>query len=531
MLVRSVIEARTGDAMRPSTNLHTVLLTVALTSLSFSGARSAWAEPAATDPTVTAVVDSATYSTNLCPGMLAEVFGTNFGSTATGVTVTVGGKQASVQNVTPSQMAVELPMDAPIGSTTMIVTVAGATSAPFSLTTASYAPVFLIPGGTGSGAAGIYTQKGVLVTPAAPAKPGDVLLAFALGLGPTNPATPTGAAPATAATAATVTLTAGGVAVTVQFAGIPATYAGIYQITFAVPPGLQGDQPLVLTVGGVKSSPATLSLFGITAIVSNASFASAGTVSAGGIVTLYGNGLGSANVTTGFPGTNFQGVSVSFNGRSAPLFHLNGSVNSADLLVPEELGSSGTATVQLTTPTGTSPNYTVNLAASTPGLYRIADPSTKGRFNIIAQFANTAWLAMPASMATALSLPGNCGVSVTNPLAACAQPAAPGDYLVIYVTGLGIATPNGNPAGTPLATGLVAPADGSVLYETPTLPAVTVGGIAAKALYSGLVPGYAGLFQVDIQVPTGAAQGDDVPVAISMSGGAADTATVSVHSK
>jgi uncharacterized protein (TIGR03437 family) len=78
---------------------------------------------------------------------------------------------------------------------------------------------------------------------------------------------------------------------------------------------------------------------------------------------------------------------------------------------------------------------------------------------------------------------------------------------------------------------LVAPADGSVLYETPTLPAVTVGGIAAKALYSGLVPGYAGLFQVDIQVPTGAAQGDDVPVAISMSGGAADTATVSVHSK
>jgi uncharacterized protein (TIGR03437 family) len=463
--------------------------------------------------------------------MLAAVFGTNFGSSVAGVSATVGGKQASVQVVTPSQMTVELPMDAAAGSTSMTVTVAGSSSAPFTLTLAAYAPVFVIPGGTGAGAAGIYTQKGVLVTPAAPANPGDVLFAYALGLGPTSPATPTGAAPATAATAAAATLTVGTAAATVQFAGIPATYVGLYQITFTVPAGLQGDQPLAVTIGGVKSSPVTLSLFGITTIVSNASFASAGTVSAGGIVTLYGDGLGSGNITTGFPSTNFQGVSVSFNGRSAPLFHLNGSVNSVDLLVPDELGTSGTATVQLTTPSGTSLNYTVNLAAATPGLYRIADPSTKGRLNIIAQFANTVWLAMPASMATAFNLPGNCGVSVTSPLAGCAQPAAPGDYLVIYVTGLGLATPNGNPAGAPLVTGSVPPADGSVLYQTPTLPVVTVGGAAAKVLYSGLVPGDAGLFQVDIQVPAGAAQGDDVPVTISMFGGAPDTATVSVHAK
>jgi uncharacterized protein (TIGR03437 family) len=498
------------------------LFAVMLAGLSF-------AAPATADPTVGGVVDATAFTTNLCPGMLAAVFGTNFGSAVGGVTVSVGGKPAYVQAVTPSQMTVQLPMDAPTGPTTMVVTVGGVSSAAFNLTLAAYAPVFVITGGAGAGPPAIYTSKGVLVTPAAPAKPGDVLLTYALGLGPTNPATPAGAAPATAPTASPVSLTVGDTTATVAFAGIPATYAGIYQITFTVPAGVQGDEPMVLTVGNIKSSPATLSLFGITAIVNNASFGSVGTVSAGSIVSLYANGLGSANITTGFPSTNFQGVSVSFNGRSAPLFHVNGSVSSVDLLVPEELGDSGTATVQLTTPSGTSPDYMVNLAAATPGLYRIADPATKGRLNIIAQFANTVWLAMPASMATALSLPGNCGVSVTDPLAACAQPAASGDYLVIYVTGLGLATPNGSPSGTPLATGLAAPADGSVLYETPTLPAVTVGGVAAQVLYSGLAPGFAGLYQVDIQVPAGVAEGDDVPVALSMSGGTADVATVSVH--
>src|SRR5262249_6489366 len=108
------------------------------------------------------------------------------------------------------------------------------------------------------------------------------------------------------------------------------------------------------------------------------------------------------------------------------------------------------------------------------------------------------------------------------------QPATIGDYLVLYVTGLGITTPDGDPNGKPLATGVLPPIDGSVLYRTPTNPTVTIRGIRVNVLYSGLPPGFIGLYQLVFQIPTGVASGDDVPVVVSMLGNS-DTATVSIQ--
>lgn len=96
---------------------------------------------------------------------------------------------------------------------------------------------------------------------------------------------------------------------------------------------------------------------------------------------------------------------------------------------------------------------------------------------------------------------------------------------MIYTTGLGKTTPN----GTPLATGAIPPADGSVLYKTVATPVVTVGGVPATILYSRLAPGFPGECQVDIQVPAGVTPGDDVPVTITMPGSATDTVTISVQ--
>jgi uncharacterized protein (TIGR03437 family) len=112
--------------------------------------------------------------------------------------------------------------------------------------------------------------------------------------------------------------------------------------------------------------------------------------------------------------------------------------------------------------------------------------------------------------------------------AVCGQSATVGDYLVLYVTGLGKATPNGDPNAAPLATGAIPPVDGSVLYQTPATPAVTVGGIPATVLYSGLVPGFPGEYQVNFRVPSGVANGDDIPVVITMAG-ITDTATISIQ--
>ena len=490
------------------------------------------AAPAA--PTVASVVNAFSLGPQLSPGALAIIFGSNFGSgPASGVTVSVGGKPAYIFAVNPTQVNVQIPYEVSPGATNLTVAVNGAGSAPFSLTLATYAPVILTASGAGSGPAKILTSKNVLVTPAAPAGPGDNLTIFATGLGPTSPATPTGVMTGSNPLATTPTVTVGGVAAKVLYSGSAPNSGGAIQINFTVPSGVQGTQPLVLTIGGVSSSASvTVPLFGITSIVNNASFApaSAGTAAPGSFLTVYANGIGSADQLTGFPATNFLGVQVTFNGIPAPLFHVIGSASlqQIDLLAPNELPTTGTVAVQLTAATAQYPTYNLKMAPANPGWYRIADPQVPTRLNVIAQFANSVWLALPASMTAALKLPA-C-TSSTNALSLCGQPAAVGDYLVIYATGLGLTTPNGDPNGKPLSTGVAPPADGSVLYQTPTPPTVSIGGIVAKVLFSGLAPGFPGLYQIDVQVPSGVASGNDVPVVISI-GGATDTATVSIQTR
>ena len=100
--------------------------------------------------------------------------------------------------------------------------------------------------------------------------------------------------------------------------------------------------------------------------------------------------------------------------------------------------------------------------------------------------------------------------------------------LVIYLTGLGKATVNGSPTGATLPSGQNPPVSGSPLYETPTLPSVTIGGTAATVAFSGLSPGFAGEYQIDVTVPSGVASGDSVPVVVTMLG-ASDTANISIQ--
>jgi uncharacterized protein (TIGR03437 family) len=495
-------------------------------------------------PTLAAVRNAFSLTTDLSPGALVNIYGSNFGSTSSAVSVTVAGKSAYIVFVSPIQVTVQIPFDASPGNTTLTVSVSGANSAPFNVSLAAYAPAFSTVSGTGTGLATVLTTKGVQFTSAAPASPGDVAVVILTGLGQTNPTAVTGITPAspTRSTSSLPIVKIGGVSATVLFSGLIGGSTGTYQINFTIPPGLQGSQPIVVTIGGVSTKQAaTVPIFGITSIVNNASQASAGTAVAGSFVTLKVNGVGSTDQLTGFPATKFQGVQVTFNAIPAPLFHLiaNPAAGSTkaqqmlfeqqiDLLIPNELPTSGNVNVQLTTSAAFYPNYSLKMAAAVPGLYRIADPQVTTRFNVIAQFNNTVWLALPASTTTALQLPGNCSSSNINPLSLCGQPATIGDYLVLYVTGLGVTTPNGDPNGKPLATGVAPPADGSVLYKTPTTPSVTIGGVPVNLLYSGLPPGFAGLYQLVFQIPSGVVSGDDVPVTITMFGNS-DTATISIQ--
>jgi len=486
-------------------------------------------------PTVSAALNGASYSTQLSPGLFTTIYGTNFGTSAAAVSVSVGGSPAFViAPVVANQINAVIPIGAPTGATTLTVTVGGVASAPFNITLGAYSPAFLTQNNSGTGLASVYEVTGnAVVTPTAPAHSGDNVFMYAIGLGPTTPPVATGAPPsANDPTTTLPTLTIGGVSTKVTFAGLPAGFGdGIYQVNFTVPTNVEGTQPIVLTIGGISSpSNVTMALAGTSYVVSNATFSNPGVASPGSIATLFANGIGtSTNQTTIFPATTSQGVSVTFNGTAAPLFHVIGAVAQPqiDLLVPSNLPTSGTVNVQLTTSTAFYANYSLTMVPSNPGFYRIQDPKITTRENVIAQFNGTAGLALPVSTTAALGLPA-C-TSTTAAAVECGRPATIGDYLVLYATGLGITTPGGSPTGQPLAPGAIPPLDGSVLYETPTTPVVTIGGISAKVLFSGLAPGYPGEYEIVVQVPSGVISGDDIPVSVSILGASDSSVTISIQ--
>ena len=58
---------------------------------------------------------------------------------------------------------------------------------------------------------------------------------------------------------------------------------------------------------------------------------------------------------------------------------------------------------------------------------------------------------------------------------------------------------------------------------------MNVGGMAALVTYSGLAPGFAGLYQVNAQVPADAPSGANVTVVISIGGTSSNPVTIAVQ--
>ncbi|HEY6343306.1 MAG TPA: hypothetical protein VIY49_17565 [Bryobacteraceae bacterium] len=103
------------------------------------------------------------------------------------------------------------------------------------------------------------TFAGVTTTPA---KPGDVIILWGTGFGPTSPAAPAGAVVPSTTTYSTtnpVTVSVGGAPATVYGAALASGYAGLYQIAIQIPATLaDGDFPIIATVSGVQSPATTL---------------------------------------------------------------------------------------------------------------------------------------------------------------------------------------------------------------------------------------------------------------------------------
>ncbi len=185
--------------------------------------------------------------------------------------------------------------------------------------------------------------------------------------------------------------------------------------------------------------------------------------------------------------------------------------------------------VLLTTSVGTSSAFSLEMAPATPGIFPVNDPSDPEKRSSAVTLANTRWLAIPDSTSLAIGIPTNCAEAGIDPASFCGRPAQPNDPLVIFVTGLGKATPDGDPSGQPLETGSLAPLDGNPLFRTVDTPVVMVGDIPAEVQFSGLTPGFAGLYQINILVPTGVPGGDEVPIVVSMPNSLEDSRTIAIE--
>lgn len=238
-------------------------------------------------PTITqgGVVVASNYKTATAAarGGWIEIYGTNLASTTrewatadfngsiaptalSGVSVTVGGRPAYVSYISPVQVNVLVPGDAPVGAGVPVVVKNGSSeSDPVTVTTADIAPAILAPsaflvGGkqfavaTFAGTSTLTfvgTAGSVAGVTMRPARPGDVVTLYGIGFGPTNPAIATGTiASGTANLTNTVTAQIGGVPATVQYAGAAPNFVGLYQFNIMVPNVAAGDSALVLSVNG-----------------------------------------------------------------------------------------------------------------------------------------------------------------------------------------------------------------------------------------------------------------------------------------
>jgi uncharacterized protein (TIGR03437 family) len=233
----------------------------------------------------TSVVSTATFipaPSPVAPGSIATVFGVyvNDGSlvpftffdqnsrltTRLGdASVTLNGIPAPMLFSFPGQLAIQIPYEMEGQSTaTLRVTVAGQTGAPSTVRLDSVVPGVFTLNQSGGGAAAVLHQDGVtVVTSQNPARPGEIVVLYATGLGAVTPPLATGAPSEGNRTVAATTVSVGGVASPqIDYSGVSPGYVGLYQVNFRIPPNAPtgSTQPLVLNVGGKNANPVTIAV-------------------------------------------------------------------------------------------------------------------------------------------------------------------------------------------------------------------------------------------------------------------------------
>ena len=182
------------------------------------------------------------------------------------------------------------------------------------------------------------------------------------------------------------------------------------------------------------------------------------------IVSLFGTGLATApqSASTLPLPTTLGGVQVTVNGRPARLFFVS----------PQQIN----ALVPTTLPEDYATFRVINNGVSSSAVTAYANNSSPAVFTLPPNGVSSA-----AALHSDFSL-----VSATSP-------ARRGETILVYLTGLGAVTPA-------VADGAAGPS--SPLSTTTAKTSVLFSTVAGTVSFSGLAPGFAGLYQVNVRVPT-----------------------------
>jgi uncharacterized protein (TIGR03437 family) len=184
-----------------------------------------------------------------------------------GTSVLINGRPAFVGYISPTQVNVQAPDDTAAGPIQVSVTLNGQTSPPATAQIQSFSPaLFLWQAQYAVAQHADYSDVGKLGlfpdVPSTPALPGETIILYGTGFGPSNPAVPAGILnPNAVPLANAVTAQVGGIDAVVAYAGLAAGYAGLDQINVTIPDNApDGDLPIVVTVGGVATPVALVTV-------------------------------------------------------------------------------------------------------------------------------------------------------------------------------------------------------------------------------------------------------------------------------
>ena len=210
-------------------------------------------------------------------------------------------------------------------------------------------------------------------------------------------------------------------------------------------------------------------------VLNGASYAPAGNpIAPGEFVSLFGTGL-APSLKAALPAypLTLNSVTVLINGKQAPIQFV--SATQINALVPYST-QGPTATIVVQNGTASSNTVTVPVAATAPGVFAL-DQSGTGAGAVL-----------------------HANYSVVN----AANPALPGETVLVYLTGMGAVTPS-------VADGAIPGA--SNINATPL--SVYVADVSVTPSYAGLAPGFPGLYQMNVMIPTAISVTGPVPLAIN----------------